>query len=338
MGPTKSKNIQIHPTRRCNLRCLHCYSVSGPDQPDRLEAAVFEEALTDAAAEGYEVVSFSGGEPLLYKELKRLLHRAKSCGMVTTVTSNGILLDDARLEMLSGYTDVLAISLDGVPESHNRMRADPHAFERMVRRLEGVRASGIPFGFIFTLTQHNVHELEWAAQFAYEQGAKLFQVHPLEEVGRAETALAGCHPDEIERACAYLEAERIRYLYEKRMVVQVDLVHRDILQMYPDRFFDSIETYERPLSDLVSPLVIEADGTVIPFGYGFARRFALGSLLMKRLPELAASWRKANYPALRSLCRATYEEACITTDWPILNWWDILDKRAMQSEMVSISA
>ena len=31
--------LQVHPTRRCNLRCLHCYSESGPDRRDELPLA-----------------------------------------------------------------------------------------------------------------------------------------------------------------------------------------------------------------------------------------------------------------------------------------------------------
>jgi MoaA/NifB/PqqE/SkfB family radical SAM enzyme len=52
------------------------------------------------------------------------------------------------------------------------MRASPHAFAQMASRLKGLRSSGIPFGFIFTLTQQNVHELQWVADFAAEQGAR----------------------------------------------------------------------------------------------------------------------------------------------------------------------
>src|SRR5262249_36752110 len=175
VGPAQDSIVQIHPTRRCNLRCLHCYSSSGPEQRDQLDASILERAITDAYAEGYRVASFSGGEPILYKDLPRLLRHAKSGGMRTTVTSNGMLLDERRLQGLAGVTDVLAISLDGIPESHNQMRASERAFETMTERLPAVRASRIPFGFIFTLTMYNVNEVEWAAEFAFQQGARLFQ-------------------------------------------------------------------------------------------------------------------------------------------------------------------
>jgi MoaA/NifB/PqqE/SkfB family radical SAM enzyme len=199
MGPTGNsyRVLQIHPTRRCNLRCLHCYSSSGPEESSELSLTLLCNALTDASKEKYTVAGISGGEPLLYKPLRELLEHAHQCGMITTVTSNGMLLTERRLETLRGVVDLLAISLDGGPASHNRMRASERAFEMMAARLDGVRRSGIPFGFIFTLTQHNLHELDWVANFALEQGAKLLQIHPLEEVGRANTFLPGVRPDKI---------------------------------------------------------------------------------------------------------------------------------------------
>src|SRR5256885_8343814 len=89
--------LQVHPARRCNLRCLHCYSSSGPEERDELPAALLREALDDASALGYTVAGFSGGEPTLYEPLSALVEHARRRGMRTTVTTNGMLLDDRRL-------------------------------------------------------------------------------------------------------------------------------------------------------------------------------------------------------------------------------------------------
>src|SRR5215210_8985899 len=116
MGPTgRHRIVQLHPTRRCNLRCLHCYSESGPDVREELSLELVCGLLEDAAAEGYTVAGFSGGEPLLYGPLAAALDQAHDCGLVTTVTTNGMPLTKARLAQLQGRADLLAISLDGVP-------------------------------------------------------------------------------------------------------------------------------------------------------------------------------------------------------------------------------
>jgi Fe-coproporphyrin III synthase len=320
-----SRILQIHPTRRCNLRCLHCYSSSGPEERGELPIALLTGVVSDAATQGYGVMSVSGGEPLLYRPLRELLDHAHGAGMVTTVTSNGMLLDDRRLAALTGAVDLLAISLDGIPESHDRMRADPRAFATMASRLPALRRSGIPFGFIFTLTQHNLHELEWVAAFALESGARLLQIHPLEKAGRAAQGLDDERPDGIESAYALLLASRLQESFGDRLHVQLDLVSRQGLEVDPDLYSaGNAEAGEgTPLADLVSVLVVEADGSVVPFEYGFDPAFRLGNLHQSRLADLAEPWRRGRHPELQRLCR-TAKDDCARQEMPVSCWSEAL--------------
>lgn len=333
MGPTGRtyRVVQVHPTRRCNLRCLHCYSSSGPEESEELPLDLLRQAMTDAADLGYNAMGVSGGEPLVYRPLRALLEHARSLGMITTVTSNGMLLDERRLAALQGVTSLLAISLDGVPASHDRMRNSELAFDTMVRRLAGVRESGVPFGFIFTLTLHNLHELDWVAAFAAEQGAGLLQVHPLEIVGRAERELSGARPDHVESVFAWLEIDRLRAKYHGRLPIQLDLAPREALEDAPERVFadgDPGILSERPFAEAVSPLVIEPNGEVMPVGFGLPRRFSLGNLYRGPLAEQAAAWRREREPLFRALCRSVQEEATAPGAPLILNWYEALHQRA----------
>jgi MoaA/NifB/PqqE/SkfB family radical SAM enzyme len=84
--------------------------------------------LEDAAGMGYKTCAVSGGEPLLYADLSRLLHRATVLGMRTTVTTNGTVLNARTLDHLVGVTSLVAVSVDGTPELHNEIRGAPRAF------------------------------------------------------------------------------------------------------------------------------------------------------------------------------------------------------------------
>ena len=106
--------------------------------------------------------------------------------MRTALTTNGMLLNERRLDALMGVVDLIAISLDGTPAYRNRNRASARAFPTMASHLAGLRARAIPFGFIFTLTQYNIHELDWVASFAMDQGAALLP-NPSYGGGRART-------------------------------------------------------------------------------------------------------------------------------------------------------
>jgi hypothetical protein len=191
---------------------------------------------------------------------------------------------EERLEMSGGVVDLLAISLT------------------MATGLEGVRQAGIPFGFIFTLTRHNLHELDRVAHFALEHGATLLQVHPREEVGRASTRLAGSTPDKIEAACAYLEVQRIRALVQDRLYVQLDLAGRHFLRAHPDLIYADSSSAARadcPLADPVSPRVIEADGMVVP----------------------PAAWHQGHYQAFQALCQHVFQKVTAATVPPFTDWY-----------------
>lgn len=334
MGPTgdRLRVLQLHVSRRCNLACAHCYSSSGPDQADELPVALWHGVIDDAAAAGYNVVGFSGGEPLMFKPLRGLLLRARGLGMLTTVTTNGMLLDARRIGWLQGAAGLVAISLDGTPDSHDRMRGHPRAFATMQRRLPALRDAGIPFGFIFTLTQYNLHELLWVAEFAIEQGAALLQVHPLEPVGRARRTLGDAVPDETELGFAVLAVARLKELVGDALVVQLDVAGREAMAAAPERVFaqDGAPAGDLPLASLLSPLIVEPDGTVVPVEYDFGRRWALGNLREGRLPVLADHWRRERMAGFFELCRQVQAEATAPEQPAVINWYGRLAQASSQ--------
>ena len=79
---------------------------------------------------------------------------------IKDVRSNGLLLTASWIEMVRDNLDLLALSLDGTPESHNRLRGSRRAFAGLRSKLALVRDAGLAFGFIFTLTEQ---PLLWAA-------------------------------------------------------------------------------------------------------------------------------------------------------------------------------
>jgi MoaA/NifB/PqqE/SkfB family radical SAM enzyme len=331
--------LQIHPTLRCNLKCPHCYSSSSPEEVGELSLDLLRQTLSDASSEGYNAVGVSGGEPLMFSSLQGVLEHARALGMLTTVTTNGMLLDRKRLHELRELVDLFAISLDGVEESHNRMRGNPRAFELMTRRLNDVREAGVKFGFIFTLTMHNLHELEQVASFAVDQGACSLQVHPLEEVGRAQSLLANSSPDDLELAYAFVECARIKEMYAEKLQVQFDVADRDLVRVSPCRVYaDELtnleELIERPLADLVSILIVENDGFVVPMQYGFSRAYGLGNLRVDSFGHHAARWKTNVYPFFRQLCRKVFDRMINNDkpDLPFTNWYGMIMQSSYQHQ------
>jgi len=278
--------LQIHVTRKCNLKCLHCYSESGPDQTDKLNIDYLIPALSDAKRLGYDMISVSGGEPFLYPDLAVLLRTAKQQNLRTAVVTNGMYLDAARLLPLRDCLDVLAVSMDGAPERHNRMRANPRAFETVAGKIPTAVEVGIPFGILMTLTEDNIEEIDAVADFAVKSRAKFLQIVPLELEGRArEGKHAESTPGASSALRAATRAQIVQNAYRGRLAVRMAYQSAETL---------GIETQscgrEASFADRVHPLTIEPNGNIIPMGHGFSREFMLGKLGDAPLYDLAQQW------------------------------------------------
>jgi Fe-coproporphyrin III synthase len=233
----------------------------------------------------------------------------------------------------------MAISLDGTPVHHNRIRGSERAFERMVRRLDMVREAGIPFAFVFTLTQDNLPDLEWAAEFAAANGALMLQVHPLEEFGRACSDLPGQELPDQQMATAWMVVECLREIYRGKLTVHLDALSRYQLPVPPEdiaRWQQEFEDGARSLGEIVSPLVIEDDGTVVPLRYGFSRNFAFGSLHNRTLAELAEEWKYRRIGAFCALYRNTLQKVS-ESERVFDNLYDLLSEGAGERSLVGIA-
>ncbi len=290
---------------------------------------------------GYQVISFSGGEPFLYSGLREVLRHAKSLGLRTTVTTNGYFLQPRRLEPLRNFVDVLAVSLDGPPELHNRLRGSERAFDRLCAGLKSLRTSGLNFGFIHTLTQETWEHLSWIAEFAAASGARLLQLHPLEMAGRAEGRLGALCAEEDGLAKAYLVATALAAKYSGTMTVQVDLLHRDQVMRAPALVYaDELAHGWNAIApaDLLGLIVVEADGAVVPISYGFSRRYQICSLHVQRLEQGWRSFLHEGYPEFRQLCRDLFEEITSPDRKPLFNWHERVVARSRLSTTLPVSA
>jgi len=299
-----------------------------------LDPAVVCGLVSDAARMGYQVVSFSGGEPFLYSGLREVLQHAKSLGLRTTVTTNGYFLQPRRLERLRDLVDVLAVSLDGPPEMHNRLRGSPRAFDRLCDGLASLRGSGLNFGFIHTLTQETWEHLSWIAEFAAASGARLLQLHPLEMAGRAEGRLGTLCAEEDGLAKAYLVATALAAKYRESMSVQVDLLHREQVMRAPAMVYADDLTGDWDAvapADLLGLIVMEADGTVVPISYGFSRRYQICSLKEQGLGQGWQSFLRGSYPGFRRLCRELFDELLSPNQPPLFNWHERVVARSRLS-------
>ncbi|MCE5200029.1 radical SAM protein, partial [bacterium] len=148
-------------TRRCNLKCVHCYSEScNVHYSNELTTSDARTMIEDLAAFGAPVLLFSGGEPIIREDIFELGAYARELGIRPVISTNGTLITDqvaARIKATGfGY---VGISLDGVGETNDRFRGVNGAFDAAMRGFENCTSIGQKVGLRLTLTKSNVQDL-----------------------------------------------------------------------------------------------------------------------------------------------------------------------------------
>jgi MoaA/NifB/PqqE/SkfB family radical SAM enzyme len=145
-------------THPCNLRCTHCYDVVDHTRRD-LSTDQALEVIDRLHQIGISFVVFSGGEPLLRKDLFTLMADCRHRGIQIGMRSNGTLIEEATaLRLASLDLAVCGISLDGAsPETHDAVRG-AGSFERTRRGITHLLDAGIRVNVEIVLSQRNIHE------------------------------------------------------------------------------------------------------------------------------------------------------------------------------------
>ncbi|MFO7818398.1 MAG: 12,18-didecarboxysiroheme deacetylase [Thermodesulfobacteriota bacterium] len=148
-------------TRRCNLKCVHCYAQAvDPDGTDEINTQKAKQMIDDLAEFGSPVMLFSGGEPLVRKDLPELASYAVSKGMRAVISTNGTLITPKKARELKEVgLSYVGISLDGGEEVHDHFRGVPGAFKKAMQGVENCQREGLKVGLRFTLNRRNVQEV-----------------------------------------------------------------------------------------------------------------------------------------------------------------------------------
>jgi organic radical activating enzyme len=269
--------IHLHPTRLCNLACVHCYSASGPDQRGALDPAAVNRALEVLRGEGYEAVSLSGGEPLVYRDVGAVVGSAKSLGFRVTMITNGLLINTRTAPVLAEL-DGMAISFDGLAATHDVIRARRGAFDRACAALRRLAGDELPVAAAISVTPGALPELPDLAYHLAELGAHALQIRPVARAGRAKTMAPSAFGSTADRARLFLVASALGQELAPDVRVHCDLAPTQGLWREREAYAALLARCDGDaaplgLAELVNPLVITDDGRLKPIAYDFDARF-----------------------------------------------------------------
>ncbi|MBA7621854.1 PqqA peptide cyclase [subsurface metagenome] len=183
-------------TRKCNLKCKHCYSeaTEGP-APDELSTEESKILLDDIANWGIKLLIFDGGEPLYRDDFFDIAKHGSTKGLRVVIGSNGTLIDtDIAKRLKSSGIMAVQISIDGAEaQTHDWFRGEEGAFNKALEGANACREVGLPFQFGMTIRRGTLDEIPDMLKLAVDSGAIAAEFFDLVQVPRVKKEI----PDEV---------------------------------------------------------------------------------------------------------------------------------------------
>ncbi|MEI7449702.1 MAG: 12,18-didecarboxysiroheme deacetylase [Desulfomonile sp.] len=239
-------------TRKCNLRCVHCYSHS----EDRNYAGElsYEEGITlidDLARFGSPVILFSGGEPLVRPDVLELIHHAVDRGLRAVLSTNGTLITKMIAKKLKEIgLSYVGISLDGLDDRHDAFRGVQGTFLKVMKAIRNCMEMELKVGLRFTITKRNFGDIQGIFDLVEEQRIPRICFYHLVYAGRGTELIQEDLDNFQTRGVVDLILERTKRLHQIGIPVEVLTVdnHSDgpytylrLLKEDPDRAAQVLE-------------------------------------------------------------------------------------------------
>ncbi|MCW2275505.1 adenosyl-hopene transferase HpnH [Rhodoblastus acidophilus] len=142
--------LMLEPLFRCNLACAGCGKI---DYPDKIlnQRLPYEDCMEAIDECGAPVVVIAGGEPLLHKDLPRIVRGALDRKKFVTVCTNALLLEKRLGEFEPSSAFNWSVHLDGDREMHDKSVCQDGVYDRAVKAIAAARARGFKVSINCTL-------------------------------------------------------------------------------------------------------------------------------------------------------------------------------------------
>ena len=210
-------------TRRCNLKCVHCYAQAKDIEfENELSTEEGKALIDDLASFGSPVILFSGGEPTLRKDLPELAAYARGKGMRAVISTNGTLIDRNMAKKLKEVgLSYVGVSLDGIRETNDKFRGLKGAFDAALRGLHNCQEEGIKVGLRFTINKQNVRDIPAIFDLLEEEKIPRICFYHLVYAGRGSEMVNEDLSLEESRQAVDLILDRTKRLHEKGFPAEV---------------------------------------------------------------------------------------------------------------------
>ncbi len=296
-------------TRKCNLKCVHCYAhAKNQDFKNELSFEQGKTLIDDLADFKSPVILFSGGEPLLREDLPQLAEYAVKKGMRAVISTNGTLITEEKARILKDVgLSYVGISLDGMEKINDRFRGVKGAFKAALDGIKNCKKAGIKVGLRFTVTKHNADEIKSIFDLLEKKNIPRVCFYHLVYSGRGTTLVNEDLTHDQTRDAVKLIMKLTKELHDKNMPKEVLTVdnHADgpflymrLLKENPERAAKVLELLKMNEGNNSGRGIgcVSWDGEVYPDQ--FWRHYSFGNIKNRPFSEI---WTDLSEPLMKKL-------------------------------------
>ncbi|NLC70137.1 MAG: radical SAM protein [Desulfuromonadaceae bacterium] len=285
--------LELEITRRCNLRCVHCYAhASDTGLTNELTLGEIERVLREGAALGIGELSMTGGEVLLREDFPAIIDAALALGYAVRFVTNATLLNDELLAQLCRRPiKLITISLDSVsPETHEQIRGDKSHAPAM-RNILRLKEAGFHLSIITAFSRLNLAEFDGLLEFCLQNGLN-WQIQMVSAKGRCERGIT-LSPEEY-----YALGEKVAAAYAADLPIRIIPMDDLATCSHFAPLSRLAETWQGRCTGGVLTLFVRADGDVTPCSalcfaetvVGNVRRESLRAICLEERCRRVLSW------------------------------------------------
>ena len=174
-------------TRKCNLKCSHCYINATTKELDGELTTEESKNLIDQISEvSRPLLILSGGEPLLRKDVYELIQYGTKKGLRMGLGSNGGLIDiKAARALKEAGIKTVSISIDSnIPQQHDEFRGVAGSWNKAIGAIKALVENGVLVQVNTTLTQQNYGQIDDIMTLVEDIGVENFHLFFLVPTGR----------------------------------------------------------------------------------------------------------------------------------------------------------